>query len=241
MSKQHIFPDRLRRVLPRTDTAHQLGGWSRYTKRGKLVRSEERRKNNQGSFANSRIRRVCKTCNNGWLKEMEEDCFPLVERLITGELEVLQRPEQRKIARVTTSIAMVGEWLHADFVYTTQAERENFKRTLEPPPHWYFFIGKNGTGEDNARFGSDGLTEVGEAPHFVSFTIIMGPVLLHVFVSGRGITFFDPILYARHLGLYPIYPPTDWINFRYAPAHSNTDVERVRAFAGWDHKRRFGA
>jgi hypothetical protein len=235
MSEQHIFPDRLRRVLPRVHGTRQLGAWD-HIRRGNKIRDRvETVKHNQGSIAASRIRRVCKTCNNGWLREMEQECFPLIERLIIEPNTVLQPPDQTKIARVATSMAMVGEWLYPEHITTSQEEREEFREKLAPPKGWFVFIGRT-IFRDRVQFLSDGCV-IAEKVHadapkqYLSFTMIVGPVVIHVLTLDPS-TILDADMYAEHNALASICPPTDWINFGLMPALNAADITSVRAYAG---------
>lgn len=167
---------------------------------------------------------------------MEQECFPVVERLIRGETITLLAVDQTKLAKIATSIAMVGEWLHPDYAVTSQAEREAFRETLAPPGNWYVFLGRNGVDFSDPTFFADGLTGSAKAgakgeKQFVSFTFTMGAVLLHV-LSLRNDLIFDVDAYATTLGLAAIHPATEWITFPLMPAQDSAGIARIRAYAG---------
>jgi hypothetical protein len=235
MSKQHVFPDRLRHVLPRQHGKRQMGSGDNIRRRGRDVRSNQKVKESFGSIGSSRLRKVCKSCNNGWLNTMEQECFPAVERLIRRETSLLLPDEQIKLATIATSIAMTGEWLHQDHVATSHSEREAFRQALKPPPGWYIFIGRNGIDFDDPAFFSEGL-KVSDKPniegikHYTAFTMVMGPVLLHVMTLASHFI-FDVDGYAQKLGLASIYPTTDWIQFEAMPLIDAAAIRRIRNYA----------
>jgi len=189
----------------------------------------------------SRLRKVCKACNGGWLNVMEQDCVPVIERLIMGELSVLRQADQIKLARVATSIAMVGEYLNRELASTTQQEREEFRRTLRPPPGWFVFVGRSGLPLTEPTFFSEGLSRltprrVKAEKAFSSFTMTLGPVLFHILTVGDG-TFLDAHDYARRLSLASICPANDWINFALMPALTGQRIGAIRAYAGMSFKQ----
>lgn len=234
MSDQHVFPDRLKRVLPRHHGTRQYGAYDTVRRGGKTVREGEKVKQNQGSVGTSRVRKVCKPCNEGWLNTMEQDSFPVVEQLIRGEKASLRKDDQAKLSRIATSIAMVGEWLSMPHVTTTQEEREFFRDTLEPPMGWHVFLGRNDSDYVTPfRFG-DGVRSVEKGvdgpKHFAVYTMAMGPVLLHILAADPdNIIHVD--MYARNLGLAAICPPTDWIVFPFMPALGSAEIARIRTYA----------
>lgn len=246
MSKQHVFPDRLSKLLPELENPERTyGGRNETIRRGKVVYRDSDEKRGQGTPAQFRIRKVCKSCNHGWLKKMEEECIPLVERILGGETPVLLPPDQERLAKVAMSIAMVGEWITLDQVApsTTQAERKAFMDTLRPPPGWFVFIGRDGSSPHAPRFLSDGSTvsdgRNAPAKNYSSFTMTIGPLILHV-ISLRDGIFIHPDAYAEELGLASICPTTDWINFALMPALTTKDITRIRAYARQSFRKMFG-
>ena len=237
MTRQHVFPDRLRHVLPKfVNPERAVGGRTKIVRNGKTIRSADSSKVRQGHPGQFKIRKVCGDCNSVWLKAMEEECIPLVERIAQGETPILRRPDQVKLVKVATSISMVGEWISDEFVSTTQAERAAFRATALPPPQWFAFVGRDATSIGAPKFMSDGCSNSGpygrDAPkkEFSSFTLGIGPLLLHV-ASFRDGVFVDPDHYAAKLGLAAIWPPTDWINFGLMPALNTADIARIRSYA----------
>jgi hypothetical protein len=243
MSEQHVFPDRLRHVLPRVPGTRQYGTSDKIRRHGKTLSEARNVKQNQGSVGASRVRLVCKTCNEGWLNDMEQECFPIVEQIIRGEKQLLTKDDQAKLTRVATSITMVGEWLSKTHVVATQEERERFRLTLEPPSNWYCFIGRNASDLTTPFQLTDGLRALekdAEGPiHYAATTMAMGPVLLHVIALSRSYL-FDPDGYAEILGLAATCPPSDWITFPFMPALDTAGVARVRSYARESFRIAFG-
>jgi hypothetical protein len=237
MSKQHVFPERLERFFPRVEGPKSFRSWSRITKRGKVIKHTRKVRKQTGSMTSVKLRRVCRPCNQGWLNTMEQDCVPVLERLIEGQLSVLTPLEQTKLARVATSIAMVGEWCHLDYLRTPQSDRERFRQTLYPPPTWFVFIGRNKLGAEQPKFYSDGLevNDLNVPPEFVSFTIVIDVVVLHI-LCVREDLFINVDEYASSLRLAAICPTTDRINFSIMPELGADDIALIRAYAGMAYR-----
>lgn len=235
MSQQHVFPDRLKRVLPRVHGTREYGSWDEVRRARKTVKSDERVKRSQGSMGTSRVRKVCKPCNEGWLNIMEQDSVPVLERLISGELTALQREDQERLARVATSIAMTGESLARNETVTDQGEREFFREKLHPPPNWFVFLGRAANASAEPALFKEACIRSGdkrtpELKVFSAFTIVLGNVILHVITTAAD-TFLHPDSYAKVLGLASICPPTDWVNFALMPALHASEIAGVASYA----------
>jgi len=247
MTKQHVFPDRLKHVLPKLEDPKRAAiSRNRIVRRGKLISREDARKDSHGSPSQFKIRKVCERCNNGWLKKMEDDSVPVLEHLVTGELSMLTKPDQERLARLATSIAMVGEWITRGNAYTTQDERTAFKLKLYPPPGWFVFIGRNALPSEAASFGSDGCNNLGEdgrgtpKKEFSSFTFSVRQVLFHILTLPTG-KLLDVDTYAAELGLASICPTTDWINFSLMPPLDTEAVTSIRAYVGMSLRKGWGS
>lgn len=234
MSEQHVFPDRLKHVLPRVHGTRQFGTYDHTRRRGKTVNEVRTVKENQGSIGTSRVRRVCKSCNAGWLNTMEQSCFPVVEKLIRGDKLSLLADDQKKLARIATSISIASEWISKHYISTTQQERSHFYQTQEPPPGWYVFVGRNASDLVTPFCLADGVRPVEKGidgpKEMVTYTLAMGPVLLHVLALAPD-DFLDVDMYASRLGLAAICPTTEWIAFAAMPQLDTVGVAGVRSYA----------
>jgi hypothetical protein len=238
MTRQHVFPDRLRHVLPRIASVRLNAQVHRTTTDGK-TKSHQKRRTSQGSTQTHRIRRVCANCNSGWMKNLEEAAFPTTERLIRGECWQLSADDRAHLVRLALNIALVGEHLEANCVTTSQQEREHFRNTQTPPHKWFVFMGRDGTNSANPRFLTDGLTLSGEidvnAPKgYTSFTMTMGHLLLHVLSMGDDFG-VDPFGYGHACGLatlWPEAPDKTSISVLALPVFGEEEITKMRRIAG---------
>ena len=80
LTKEHIFPDWLRRLFPRspTDThTHGHTSWKGLQPVTSLTKK-------QGQAGSRRVKVVCQKCNNEWLSGLEKRTKPLLLMLIHG-------------------------------------------------------------------------------------------------------------------------------------------------------------
>jgi hypothetical protein len=67
MTKQHVFGKRLLALLDEKTGSHLV---VEHDPSGKITKKKE------GHIWSKQMRRVCKTCNGGWMRALEESTFP---------------------------------------------------------------------------------------------------------------------------------------------------------------------
>ena len=155
-----------------------------------------------GDPLNSKVRVVCKPCNNGWLSQIQEKAKPYLIPLFDGQTATLGKEAQRWIATWAAMATMTGEYLSRDMqnVAVPQQERTKFMRTRRPPQNWRIWIGKYerekwaGQWRHNSFpiYSEDKIMEVTASgkrlPNHQTTSFIIGKLFVHVF-SGhfRGI------------------------------------------------------
>ena len=75
--------------------------------------------------AEIRIKRVCSSCNNGWMSRLEERAKPVIERLLDHEASALDHENSRTLALWAIKTAMVLQtlgqpesWIYSDLELT---------------------------------------------------------------------------------------------------------------------------
>lgn len=99
-----------------------------------------------GALRDWQIECVCggthKTCNNGWMRSIEDQARPLMIPLILGQHTRLSAAQQQKIATWIALKAMVSEYDAGDFVTTHHTQRKRMMRVQLPPVQgWGIWIG----------------------------------------------------------------------------------------------------
>ena len=95
MTKQHVWPDWLKLAVPRSFARHSqiythmdLQSVDRPLVSSPIVKSK------QGDPAVKKVRKVCKSCNSGWMSRLETAAKPVLTPIIRGKnatLSALQR------------------------------------------------------------------------------------------------------------------------------------------------------
>jgi hypothetical protein len=91
------------------------------------------------------VRRVCATCNNGWLSALEDRAKPLLEPLILGPSRTLSAEESEMVALWCVKTALLFQFIHPE---RRQAPDEHFRflcdRGVPPPNTFVWLAGYNG-------------------------------------------------------------------------------------------------
>lgn len=85
LSKEHVWSEWVRDRLPLRQDARSPFSWLR---NGEVVRELPNVR-----LADIRIRRVCETCNSGWMNRIEEAAIPILSDLIEGKPRTLNPAE----------------------------------------------------------------------------------------------------------------------------------------------------
>ena len=130
-----------------------------------IERSDRNLIKRAGDIRDWQIKCVCETtCNNGWMRRIENQArpvmFPLIEgtEILKGQTFRLTLHEQKIIATWAVLKAMVSEFHPNGWVTTHHAQRKYFKQNLLPPEGWSVWIGP--------------YLRAKWAPHFLSFPFL---------------------------------------------------------------------
>ncbi len=115
-TKEDVWPQWLTKRLPLSDTSRmeaELGG------------------RNLGNWLNKttkllRVGRVCKTCNSGWMSQLEGQVKPIIESILDDRMKAVDALSQALIAVWAVKTAMTLEALNPNrkWFYTSDQRRE---------------------------------------------------------------------------------------------------------------------
>jgi hypothetical protein len=89
----------------------------------------------------TKLRVVCKTCNNGWMSRLQEEAKPILVPMLTGQTTVLPQIRQRIIARWVAMSVATGEYFNPDLAAVSQAERDFLRLKRRAPSTWRIWVG----------------------------------------------------------------------------------------------------
>jgi hypothetical protein len=96
----------------------------------------------QGSTAKKTVRVVCRPCNHGWMKGLEEGARPLLEPLLLGVPVALLPAGRELAAQWITMKLIVGEHAQRDIAVIPQVDRTAFMRDRRMPDSVRIWIGQ---------------------------------------------------------------------------------------------------
>jgi hypothetical protein len=183
MTKQHVFSKRLLALLDEKTGSHLV---VEHDPSGKITKKKE------GHIWSKQMRRVCKTCNGGWMRALEESTFPLLKDLIGGETLIQQSAHGPLSARLAL-IATVGG-LANDVDAIGDDERRYFRDNVTPPLHWRIFLARADNPSNVGQFfNADAFyaSKTSDAPHVnrrggVVITFVLGKLCVHFLTLPRN-------------------------------------------------------
>lgn len=125
VTDQHVFRGDLRAAFSNEDSYRRVP----YTGPEKVVRAP---------MFEIRVKRVCQTCNQGWMDELERPAAKLIRRLIDGDCE-LDRDEVQQLRRWITLVAMMRSFAEKDHA-VHEDDLERFYRTGSTPFAWNIYM-----------------------------------------------------------------------------------------------------
>lgn len=119
------------------------------------IRLDDRRWR-QGNIRKRQIKVVCKACNTGWMKKLNEDAEPILAKMAVGKWPEIDS-ERRLAAAWLTMLTMSLEFHDLRTMATRQCDRSSLRETLEPPEGWTILIGPHNAPGWTERVGHTGL------------------------------------------------------------------------------------
>lgn len=147
LTKQHLWAARLRDLVPTVENKTTLFGLhpTHMTLNGQhvVVIQTHLRERARGNVATWQMRCVCKTCNGGWIKRVEDAAFPALKAMILGLPRVIEPAEQRAVATWAGIVATMNERrFPPDQTTVPTADRRYMWEHEELPPQtWRVWTG----------------------------------------------------------------------------------------------------
>jgi hypothetical protein len=138
LTKEHIWAKWLNPYLPKYIVNHTISFETIFPDR--LVHETQLR---SGSVQSGRLRRVCRSCNTGWMSNLQEETKPILLPLILGQNSNLHRKAQSILSSWIAMFAMVAEFLDKTEtrVAISPEDRLFLKTNLTAPPNMKIWIG----------------------------------------------------------------------------------------------------
>jgi hypothetical protein len=137
LSKEHLWSDWMTDLFPQEAVPAHHEVISVRSRKVIPVRSNTMTR--QGGVITKKLRVVCRDCNHGWMKALEEAARPILTPLIVGDPIVLNRDQQKILAEWITLKMMVAEHNIPADVVVLQADRDRFYTDRTIPPYFHIW------------------------------------------------------------------------------------------------------
>jgi hypothetical protein len=191
LTKGHIWPDWLNKILPKTATHHEQETGKFNTFESTVPGPAHSVRIGQGHARTRKPRNTCVTCNGGWMSLIEGRARPSGTRLILDSPQLMDLNDQTAIASLLTLITMRLEFL-GDMRAIQNQERDWLRAHREPSKDWKIWISAFG-GDDGdqhwsrsyaAQLESKPTDRVGlEYCNVRVTTLVIGKLCAHLFYS----------------------------------------------------------
>ena len=188
LTKQHVWPDWFKNVLPRDGNEHTqflTRFFNDYPNNTVIIQPDLIKR--QGHTGTRKIRNVCVKCNTGWMSNLEEKAKPILISLIFGEQFTLDFDSQLIIASWAVMTSIMGEFTDIKTAAIPHAHRKIFMETNRPPVGWKIWVGRYRGEQWKQRYRHHGFAllprnQVGKVKpemNTQSSTFVMGELLIY--------------------------------------------------------------
>lgn len=96
----------------------------------------------RGPPATQKIRRVCASCNNGWMSNLQRAAKPILVPLIEGNWHLLAEASCEILAAWVAMTTAVLEFADETTIAVTAEDRRYLRRETRLPPRWAVWVGR---------------------------------------------------------------------------------------------------
>lgn len=196
-SKEHFYPDWVGDFIKQTDVHNTA---TTVTQKGLGTRTISANHRRQGHLITKTFRVVCRSCNNGWMSQVESTAKPALVSGLTKTTLVLGPDQQRDLATWVCLKSMVCEHSDPKLASTPFKDRHSFFKDRAIPSYFRIYVGAHATSSETwlhrhsatISFSSkvrpplmDGLQR-----NVQTVTFILGQLVFHVLaarVDGFGL------------------------------------------------------
>jgi len=148
VTDEHVWPDWINRALLPELKLHKVR-----TKTDPVSKQTEGVGPSWGGpDLDIKVKRVCGTCNSGWMSDLENEAKPYLTPLILGEAVVLDRRAREIVAAWTFLRVVMAEYTHPRQIAVPEFHRRWLYKERRPPRQGVYIWLAGYSGEDWAAF-----------------------------------------------------------------------------------------
>ena len=188
VTAEHAWPDWIDKEVPLRGPASVLHTPTQGAPywRGQHIRSR-----------NTRVRRVCKTCNEGWMSELEEAVKPILRPMLNGIARTLNDGEQATLATWAVKTAWMLDFIDSGHHPVVPKDHYSILMNDKTPPAGVYVLAATYSGtkyghywwQQSLRFPPEKTAGI-PPPHGYFSTLCIGEVVIQV----AGITAQGPTI-----------------------------------------------
>ena len=128
-------------MFPRTkDEAHTRAIVRENITAKNVITIEENSETKQGNIRVIKVKRVCKTCNGGWMGTLEEEVRPILTPMILCDHSTINERDQGILSRWIIKTIMVSEFVNETDVVSTEQDRKTVMDGRCPLGKWKIWL-----------------------------------------------------------------------------------------------------
>jgi hypothetical protein len=163
LSKGHIWPDWINKILPPTATHHEQYTGAFVTFESTVPGPAKTQKIKQGHARSRKPRNTCIACNGGWMSRIESSSMPCLTALVTAKAFLFDSEDQRKLSALLCLISMRLEFI-SGMKTTAEADSRFLAREFEPPHHWKIWIAEFSGDDPDSHLSRYCATQLESSP-----------------------------------------------------------------------------
>jgi len=230
MTKQHIWPNWISRTELAADdnkgqsherTALDVAFGTDLSTKQTTVFITPKTVIKQGTNLSQKLRMVCRSCNGGWMSQIEDKSKSVILDLQSHADIILSVEDQRKLVAWIALMTIISEFTDMPYKAIPSSDRKYFYENKIPPSNWEIWIGKYAGQEWKLRYSHKGL----KTPDFdiekfdvektkvqwQSSTFVVGGLMMHVISTSCKFLQTLKIEYSRLTKIWPpISNPIHW-------------------------------
>lgn len=237
VTKQHLWPDWMKAVVPRHGSEHSQEITRFSTSIPGVVVMQPELHGKRGPFGARKIRKVCGPCNSGWMSRLETSAKQCLTDLMLGNDISINAANQSALAAWGAMISVIAEYTDIPTQSIPVEHRRHLMEHGTPPEGWFIWIAAYKGENWKQRYRHHGLAASTKADvHLVRpayntqfSTFVVGSLFLHTASTTLPIS---PSFFSSLDGqISKIWPPnTTSVEFSGRDAMSDDCADRVADF-----------
>lgn len=134
LSAEHVFPDWMTGFY-----SDRVAGPLRGTI--EFGHSSGENRSFRGIPFQQKVKTVCRSCNNGWMSELENDMQPYLSKMLVGQTTRLRSNAQRNLAFWCAKTAFVMQYINPENVIIPQSHYSDLYHSKSALPSHFIVIG----------------------------------------------------------------------------------------------------